>query len=274
MKTFLFILLASGCLFAFYIFIYKQTGHYRLISSETVTEPTKQPQQKPQKVPEQPAVKLYPTNQTKFVGVLRRVDMLQDQAVRMQLDQPVYIVDTEQFTLEGRPIANHLYLKQVQVPLDLAMELFEGKCVEVDGTLDPLSMQMDGMYYGESVLGGFVLVHPTIAPVDIQKCMQAFSNTFKPDVYETIELEGVISRINRPSADINYDYIIETTSRIPGAQDMSGTGRQITSSVVMPTNFEIYKDIEEKLGTPVKVKGYLQWGYAESQFFTIEDFLE
>lgn len=213
----------------------------------------------------------YPIDQSKFIGVLREVDMLQDQAQRMQLQLPAYVVTTEAFTLASRPTARHLYLKQTQVPADTSMEELAGKCVEVAGTLDPLSMEQDGMYNGEALLGGFILVTPTISSVDMQNCDSVISKATRPVEYETLELEGVVSRINRPAADIAYDYVITTTVPIPGASDMSGTGRPINSLVVMPSDFETYRSVEESLGEDVKVRGYLQWGYAESQFFTVEE---
>ncbi len=227
----------------------------------------------PQK-PNEPKPQDFPTLPTGFTGILRRVDMLPDQAQRMKLEPPVYIVDIEDVTFNSLPKVTHLYLKQTLSPSTSFLEESEGKCVEVNGSLDPLSMKSDGMYFGEALLGGFVLARPTIARIDRTKCIKVISSGTYSNEYKTIELEGIISRINRPSADIAYDYVINTVEPIPDAADMSGMERPITSIVVMPSNFETYKLIEESLGNTIKVRGYLQWGYAESQFFTIEELTE
>lgn len=212
---------------------------------------------------------------SKFTGILRKVDIQEDQRARMQFDSDVYIVDIAPQSLASGQSTEFLYLNDIIWPLDIDPNDMVGMCVTVNGTLDPLSLDGDGLYYGEALLGGLVLQHPTIGNVAYSECKNIINAPMQPDGGITsTELTGVVTHINRPSADIPYDYVITTTAPIPGAMDMSGMERPITSVVVTPASTQVYEQLEATIGEQIKVKGYLQWGYAESQFFTVEEFLQ
>ncbi len=210
---------------------------------------------------------------TSFIGILRPSGLLQDQKQMMHLSPGEQIVVTQPFNINGNTY-NFAYLGAMIANSKYPSDAYSnGKCVWVQGIIDPLSVNDTQTYYEQSTLGGVVLPEATIQPEDFEKCRDAISTVVKPmqDGLESLEISGVIRSLDRPAPDIAYDYLIESTSAISGVLDMSGLSNEKTSVVVVPANFDIYKIIEETLGKPVRVKGYLQWGYAESQSFTVEE---
>jgi len=246
------------------LFLAKLSNQKQVVQKEPTPKPTpiESPQTKISDIPHEFST---------IVGIVRPSGLTYDQKTRMKLYSE-HIVEFEPTVVLGTKYS-FAYLGSGVTKDDLPRYTFgEGKCVVVEGAVDPESFDGSGIYNGEASLGGLVIQEFTAAPVDLDMCKKVISNVQTPPNANMIKVSGRIKRISRPSPDIAYDYMIESSTTIPGVFDMSGMGSELPRVVVMPKNFDIYKQMETTLGEEVSVSGYLQWGYAESQFFTIEEF--
>jgi hypothetical protein len=232
-------------------------------------------------IPESETPQKYETtldiSQTDFTGILRFSGITQEQKDELQLVDSKYILEIGGYAINGVH-ANSLVLEGTAVEEGTDISSLEGKCVSAKGTVSPESAEADynGFTYDRVMLRDVVL---SVTP--LEACRNVIYPIQKPsgpnvgeNDFKSVEIKGVIRRINRPAPDIAYDYVIDSTESIPGAMNMSGLDEPIKFSVVMPSDFDVYSKLEQTIGTQVHVRGYFQWGYAESQFFTIEEFID
>lgn len=215
-------------------------------------------------------------NNTNFTGILRFSGFTLEQKAELQLQDANYILEVAPFSIDDMNF-NVLVLEGHSIKDNQPVTSLEGKCVSANGAIDPASS--NGNYNG-AYLYGLLLRDATLDLAPLESCRNVIYTSQKPsgpnikeDEFKSVEIKGVIKRINRPSPDIGYDYVIDSKEPIPGAMNASGLGEPLNSAVVFPANFDVYSQLEQTIGTQVHVKGYFQWGYAESQFFTIEEFV-
>lgn len=215
-------------------------------------------------------------NNTNFTGILRFSGFTSEQKAELQLQDANYILEVAPFRIDEKNF-HVLVIEGYNITNNQTITSLEGKCVSANGAIDPASS--NGNYNG-AYLYGLLLRDATLDLAPLESCRNVIYTSQKPsgpnikeDDFKSVEIKGVIKRINRPSPDIGYDYVIDSQEPIPGAMNASGLGEPVNSAVVNPANFDVYSKLEQTIGTQVHVKGYFQWGYAESQFFTIEEFI-
>lgn len=79
-----------------------------------------------------------------------------------------------------------------------------------------------------------------------------------------ITFQGVLESMERPSPEINYDFLLELVS--PYFDELNAQGpRNITSIVVVPENETIRQTLAGNIDKSVEIEGVIEWGLAETR---------
>jgi hypothetical protein len=149
-----------------------------------------------------------------------------------------------------------------------------GKCVKVMGLVKPGWDRVDFSKYLLNNHYTYQRLAQIVSSVQLTQasdCASVFddkiSNFPEPDKRE---YSGIIERFERPSPDINYDYLIKLTQAIDEEYGSSGIKGKMTSQIILiPDSLEAWEGMEQSIGESINIVGYKSVGYAESEYLLV-----
>jgi len=199
------------------------------------------------------------TNQLQVTGVIRTSGLLEEERQKFGLSNINYqITDFGEYQ-EGQTSGYYL------MPTNVNDELL-GKCVRVTGMIPEQWKNKNK----DTAYNRLPLILANIEKVDNSNC-NPYPQT-QPVAYsdqEKLVLPGTVIHGKRPAPDIGYDYQLKLTE--PFIDQFSSTGsRELVSLIdVIPTNNDLWVELENNINREITLEGYMVWGYAETRYFEI-----
>ena len=146
-----------------------------------------------------------------------------------------------------------------------------GKCTRITGSVPEEWKNKDKIReaYGRSVLSV-----KSIKTIDYSNC-NPYPDSLRQwpqqgNNLAKLILQGIVVRGARPAPDIGYDYLLKLSESFeklsPNVENFPDKTGMID---IIPTINDQWIFLENNIGREISLEGYLEWGYAESQYFSI-----
>lgn len=154
---------------------------------------------------------------------------------------------------------------------------FLGKCVSVTGSLYPGWENLESNNYeinGKWTYGRSAMLVRRIAVVAPDNCYVIYPGTpvdSQSDLnsdYKTFS--GVLGFAQRPAPDISYDLKIILDKPFKDIYSSTGQSELASQLDISPRTTELYLLMLGNIGRQVEIGGYVNWGYAESWFLSVD----
>ena len=195
-----------------------------------------------------------------ITGVVRELDLNPDESQRMRIKGVKFMLsDLSEASKTAVGDSNGLvYLRGKP---DSTQEIL-GKCAEVSGIVDEAWKQN----LGENAYGAMLEVKK-ITRANYEDCSGNVYNAVSDNSpYELLTFEGRLTRFKRVYPDIGYDYKIDLNTPYIDNTSASGIDTPLDFLVTVPADPAIWELFENYIDKPVKIKGYVKWGYSESKY--------
>lgn len=95
-----------------------------------------------------------------------------------------------------------------------------------------------------------------------EKILSTFQFTDQP---AKLMMKGTLKSMERPAADIAYDYKLELSDPYYDKLDASAPG-YVNNFVIVPDNRDVKLQLEENIDNQITIKGQIEWGQAETRY--------
>lgn len=157
------------------------------------------------------------------------------------------------------------------------LETYLGKCVTVNGEIKyGWENLIDNNYEinGKWTYYRSALVVDNINTNDINSCIGDYDRTIKDkkllygSEYKTTK--GTLGFARRLTPDMGYDLEILLDEPFTDELNASGNSIQTGRLDISSGSSQIFKRLISNIGKKVEVSGYMEWGYAESRFLSVD----
>jgi hypothetical protein len=160
---------------------------------------------------------------------------------------------------------------------NLDLQSYLGKCVMVNGKIKNGWEDIISKNYkinGKWTYNRSALIVDSIKVKDLDLCIGNYDRTIKDkNVQEGLEYKtakGTLGFTKRTAPDISYD--LEIILDEPFIDELNASGNPVLTKRldISSGSDEIYKQIISNIGKNAEASGYMEWGYAESRFLSVD----
>jgi hypothetical protein len=203
----------------------------------------------------------------KITGIVRVAGLSSDENTNLGLfSYPYQITDLNKpikyanDTFDGFYVNDTLHIKNLI-----------GKCIEASITTlanEDAFTTKERTVHGSYTYNRLVGDIDSVKQIDFSECTHYNTVKEKPANPEST-YKGTIVRFIRPASDIDYDYQIKLENPIMDNSNASGLTQTVSAYIITPGNTSTWEKIENNIDKEVTLKGFINWGYAESTFINV-----
>lgn len=204
-------------------------------------------------------------NKLSFIGVIRTSGLSPEEKQRFGLKISNFQIEV--FGIDnskGNAIYGY-FLESSNNKIDSSL----GKCVRLEGEkVEPLGYKPSDAYR-RSVLTVQELI---VLPFDKCSANGPYSSSLErvdSTGVQKITLQGIVSRMTRPSPDIFYDYELKLSKPFIDTFSSIGSPQELYSLTLVPGTNDHWEVVENNIGRELTMEGTIVWGYAESKYFGV-----
>jgi len=202
------------------------------------------------------------SNADTIIGIIRTTGLTDEDRKRAGLNFGEYQITDFNQTISNQENKILGYYLEANDP---QYKILLGKCVKAKGVTKILA---DNQLYERVVF----------TPSKIEKNNSTICGSYDSAITEeninTLEKQsftGTLRRFSRPAPEISYDYELAFDQPFTDEDNASGLPQEIKSIIIVPKNNQVWKKIEDKMDKKATVYGYMLSGFAESEYFEVED---
>jgi len=197
------------------------------------------------------------TNSISVVGVVRISGLTDEEKQKNNLQVAKYqLTNFGSKTFQG---VEGFYLQADNIQLDQIV----GKCARITGAIAPDWKNKKELLYQRQLF-----IATLITALDYSNC-DPYTATPPDSNQKNMIFDGSIRRINRPAPDIGYDYTLTLNVPFVSSDSASGLPQEVNEVTLVPSNDDVWKNIDLLVGKDVILQGPYLWGYAESKYVLV-----